>query len=230
MCSKLYDKFSRELIPHMQKRTSPSKVRFLTGQMPPPARVCTACKASKARCVDFAAGVACKRCSRLGLCCEPAPTLAHMSRARAFVKSTASAMFVESDCQASTRQAGGELSVCPGKNYALVADAGRISLQHCRRQLEWTDCTMSRKQQLSVLRHVSALARRRDNHDVLALVIDACRTHGHTLDSVLGSLIGTAADEEPAVALVLGGDQDTPNISSLPPETVHLVSTSSTCN
>ena len=31
MCSKLYDKFSRELIPHMQKRTSPSKVRFLTG-------------------------------------------------------------------------------------------------------------------------------------------------------------------------------------------------------
>jgi len=137
-------------------------------------------------------------------------------------------MLVEPDCQASTRQAGGELSVCPGKNYALVADAGRISLQHCRRQLEWTDCTMSRKQQLSVLRHVSAQARRRDNHDMLALVIDACRTHGHTLDSVLGSLIGTAADEEPAVALVLGGDQDTPNILSLPPEIVHLVSTSST--
>jgi len=89
---------------------------------------------------------------------------------------------------------------------------------------------MSRKQQLSVLQHVSVLAQRHDNHDVLALVINACWKHGHTLDSVLGSLIGTAADEKPALALILSGDQDTPNISSLPPEIVHLVSTSSTCN
>lgn len=42
-------------------------------KMPPPARVCQACKASKVRCEDFEHGEECKRCKRLGLKCEPAP-------------------------------------------------------------------------------------------------------------------------------------------------------------
>lgn len=41
--------------------------------MPPPARVCQACKACKVRCDEFVPGQTCSRCDRLGLICEPAP-------------------------------------------------------------------------------------------------------------------------------------------------------------
>ena len=52
--------------------------------MPPPARVCAACKATKSRCDNFGLGLTCDRCTRLGLRCEPAPPLAHMPRTRDF--------------------------------------------------------------------------------------------------------------------------------------------------
>jgi hypothetical protein len=45
--------------------------------MPPPARVCRACKASKVRC-NFSPGETCARCLRLGLICEAAPQIARV--------------------------------------------------------------------------------------------------------------------------------------------------------
>jgi len=51
---------------------SPTDLRNLC--MPPPARVCQACKACKVRCDGFVPGERpCVRCTNLGLLCEPAP-------------------------------------------------------------------------------------------------------------------------------------------------------------
>jgi len=60
--------------------------------MPPPARVCIACKASKTKCINFVPGKhPCDRCARIGLRCEPAPQLG-MRVARKALGATLQAM------------------------------------------------------------------------------------------------------------------------------------------
>ena len=62
------------------------------------------------------------------------------------------------------------------KKVVLVSGSMRhLNFDYRGRKMEWKNGTISRNKRLLVLRQVSAMARRRDNHNLLALVIDACR-------------------------------------------------------
>lgn len=185
--------------------------------MPPPSRVCTACKAAKKVCIGFGPGRTCTRCSRLRLNCVAAPHLRSMPRTQPF-------------------QAASLVATRAREQHGVVQTCSPYTRSHIE-MLEWLlgdSCgrNLAHAHQLFVLRHIAVYARRCDDHPLLRRLIDACQILGHRMDTVLGSPVSDALGQ--ASALIVDGTGSTPLIGStsaqpVPLEIMHLVMSSPTC-
>lgn len=146
--------------------------------MPPPARVCQACKASKVRCDDFSPGISrCTRCNRLGLKCEAASSrgmpVAEMFLPRPSSESTESMIGESSSDLSSTNKRPKHVSTaiakkdCSSYILDLVSEAGSPDVL------------------LFCLRHLVSVARQRSAYEMMQEVIELCRNKRIALHTVL---------------------------------------------
>lgn len=151
--------------------------------MPPLARVCTACKASKVKCVGMTPGTKCNRCTRLGLVCEAVHQLSTIAPVAKQFAMPSSALYSEE--AASKRQrteraapitllspmppSALALSTQPPTQAELILHANKDSpaIEHF------------------CLRHMAAIARQRNAYKLMTIVIRECQLRGIALNDVL---------------------------------------------
>lgn len=140
--------------------------------MPPPARVCQACKASKVRCADYVPGVQCPRCKRLGLECMPAsqqPVEATMPLALQF-RAAPSAVGANVPSTISVAQPS------PPLLKETASDIVQSIFSCCQNKPEVQKFT---------LRHMAAVALERNAHDLLNMIVQVCKEKSIELSEVL---------------------------------------------
>ena len=140
--------------------------------MPPPARVCKACKACKVACVDFAPGVACRRCRRLGLVCEPAakrPKEMTMPVAGQFLPNP----------RATTPSGAADASALVHRMASLNTSTGAGHI--------WRAIGAANEPSVAefTLRHFVKIARRRNAYGLMERVVRACQESDVSLEAVL---------------------------------------------
>jgi hypothetical protein len=181
--------------------------------MPPPARVCQACKASKVRCAGPFPAQSCSRCSRLGLRCDPAkqaPKAALIAKRFALPSSYfhpgKRPREEEREAEAST------LSMCTTDTLAVSLSSSDIQ-PDCM-IWERTKALNSIEEETFVLRHMAAVAKSRNAYELLSKVVARSCSRGIALKDVLEPLI------DPLV------DSQDPNLSSFDFEILQIVSES----
>jgi len=139
--------------------------------MPPPARVCKACKVSKVRC-NFTSGEPCARCTRLGLICEEAPTK--------IPKNMAQFALQRASTQAETVTAvGPSVALTAFRDCDLAASSGGQG--HIWREVSATE---SAEAELFCLQHMAAIARHRNAHTLFMECARTCEKRGLRLSDV----------------------------------------------
>lgn len=139
--------------------------------MPPPARVCKACKVSKVRCT-FSSGEPCARCTRLGLICEEAPTKIPKN------------MALFALARAST-QAENITAIEPAVAMTVVRDCD-LSDSSGGQGFIWREvsATESAEAELFCLQHMAAIARHRNAHTLFMECARTCEKRGLRLSDV----------------------------------------------
>ena len=142
--------------------------------MPPPARVCKACKASKVRC-NFLPGDPCARCERLGLHCEGAPQIPRIIAE--FSLATASGRAPTLATKA----------IVPATSVTDVAsqNSHQPFPASCDVYLQEISASGSTEAELFLLRHMATIARRRNAHTLMMAIVRACQKRGLLLMDVL---------------------------------------------
>ena len=139
--------------------------------MPPPARVCKACKACKVACIDFAPGVACRRCRRLGLVCEPAA-----KRPKEMTMPVAG-QFLPHQCTTTPSGASGASALV----QSLASLDTSIGVGHI-----WRAIGAANEPSVAefTLRHFAKIARYRNAYRPMESVVRACQENGVSLEAV----------------------------------------------
>ena len=178
--------------------------------MPPPARVCKACKASKVRCIEFEPGVTCARCTRLGLLCEPAP-----QRPKSETMPLAVQFMAPSESSETLPPVHVLAQAQPSADFSLVAPdistdviVPRANETH---NVIWRAVRDATSPQVAAftLRHMAMIAKRRNAYGLLEDVVRACKEKSIDLAAVL----------DPA-----GDDADDAGASTHPFEILRVVS------
>lgn len=165
--------------------------------MPPPARVCVACKTSKTRCVNFAPGSRCNRCERVGLRCELAPQRGRLASRAALGPSLRLLLDDSEDASSSmtsvpTAAGAATLSSAVVWLPASACGSHRLwtgMLGGCKPPSALGGFDVSR----ALLREMSAIARRRNSYGLMMTVIGLAREHDIALDEL------ECADARPGV-------------------------------
>jgi hypothetical protein len=186
--------------------------------MPPPARVCQACKACKVKCLDFSPGSsACERCTRLGLICEPAPQIPRkmpvagkFARDGTALTTAPSSLTVADQIPIPLPAPLAEPSNSGSKELAIVSTDASDNI------LRATQSTQSLAKMEFALRHMAAIAKSRNAYTLMDKVVKKCRELNIKLESVLEPKWETSGPN--------GDGDDDPTASIHPFEMLKLVS------